>query len=319
MTIIETEAEAYVVEDDSKKKKKKKKKKAQTSDEAYVVAEASTASPKKPKSSKKPKSERKPKSKKKSKTKEVEVVGLPVLEASGFEPLLIRELNAEHTKADQAHKYAITGHESQIVTVEIPAGESLQGEPGSMMYLSEQVQMQVTCGADWFGRCCSGENCCVLNFENHSSETGVASLVSNVPLAKVVPIELNSPSVGGSLIVQSGAYMASYGDVQVGFDCDCNLTRCCCGGMVSTNEKRSGAEQDFLYCIIFYIVLLLFLTFSIFHHFRCRAWSAKNWRAAGPPFWAPPEPSSKKYWLKAKSCSLIPTVCWPMPRRPNSI
>jgi len=176
----------------------------------------------------------------------------PVLEASGFEPLLIEDINEEfaYNKAGNSHsncKYAVTGHESQIVTVAIPPGESVQGEPGSMMYLSDPISMKVSCGADWFGRCCGGESCCVLNFNNTTeNEVGYAGLVTDAPLAKVVPIEMNDPTVGGSLIVQSGAYMASYGEIQITYDCDCNLMRCCCAGMGLVRQKIVGTGTAFL-------------------------------------------------------------------------
>jgi len=176
----------------------------------------------------------------------------PVMEASGFEPLLIEDINKDHAfnKAGSSNgncKYAITGHESQIVTVAIPPGESCQGEPGSMMYLSDPISMKVSCGLDWFGRCCGGESCCVLNFRNKSKDkVGYAGLVTNEPLAKVIPVELNSPAVGGSLIVQQGAYMASYGEVKITFDCDCNIVRCCCGGMGLVRQKIVGTGTAFL-------------------------------------------------------------------------
>lgn len=93
------------------------------------------------------------------------------------------------------------------------------------------------CGSDCFGRCCGGESCCVLNFTNNDRDgkAQYAALVTNEPLAKIVPIDMSSKEVSGSLIVQQGAYMASYGDVRIGFSCDCNFVRCCCGGMVRTN------------------------------------------------------------------------------------
>ena len=251
-------AQATVVDEEKKKKKKKKK---QTSSDPYVpeaemvevkVGSKKPKSNRKPKSEKKPKSERKPgkKSKKKSSTSgseyvqaaAVQVESYPVLEASGWEPLLIDKINAEHTKGSALHKYAITGHESQIVTISIPPGETCQGEPGSMMYLSDPIDMNVSCGSDWFGRCCGGESCCVLNFTNSQNQTGYAGLVTNSPLAKVVPIEMGSPAVGGHLIVQSGAYMASFGEVHLTYDCDCNLARCCCGGMVRA-DIEIGKDQ----------------------------------------------------------------------------
>jgi len=172
-----------------------------------------------------------------------------VLSSSGWEVLDAKVWNGGHTSAQAVGlKYAITGDESQIVTVEIPPGESCQGEPGSMMYLSNAIDMKVSCGGDWFGRCCGGESCCVVNFNNttRSGEVGYAGLVTNDPLAKVVPIEMGSDAVGRSLIVQQGAYMASYGEVKITFDCDCNLMRCCCGGMGLVRQKIEGTGTAFL-------------------------------------------------------------------------
>ena len=229
--------------------------------EPYAAAAAATADPPSSsssmkKSSKKKKSKKKskkPSSSKSSKSKNAAAAGQlaeshVVLKASGWKELKSKDINSRTCADDYRgeHKYAITGHESQIVTVAIPPGETCQGEPGSMMYLTSPIYMRVSCGSDWFGRCCGGESCCVLNFKNKTNETGYAALVTNEPLAKVVPIELNSPEVGGSLIVQQGAYMASYGEVKITFSCDFNFMRCCCGGMVRL-----------LFCFVLFVLFCL--------------------------------------------------------------
>jgi len=157
-----------------------------------------------------------------------------VLEASGWNQQ--HKGSGARVASDGAggnFRYAITGSESQIVTVEVPPGKSCQGEPGSMMYLSSAIRMKVGCAGDCLGRACGGEDCCFLDFANHTDRIGYAALTTNQPLAKVIPVDLASPEVGNTLIVQQGTYMASYGEVNIGFDCDCNLFRCCCGGMVS--------------------------------------------------------------------------------------
>jgi hypothetical protein len=73
-----------------------------------------------------------------------------------------------------------------------------------MMYLTPQVEMLASYAGCW-NRCCGGESCAVLNFSNKSSEPGYAALVPSDPLAKVVPVEMSSSEVGGTLIVQQGA------------------------------------------------------------------------------------------------------------------
>ena len=40
--------------------------------------------------------------------------------------------------------------------------------------------------------------------------------------------------------------MASYGDVQVGIDCDCNFMRCCCGGVGLVRQSIEGSGTVFI-------------------------------------------------------------------------
>eukprot|EP00934_Nitzschia_sp_Nitz4_P009345 Nitzschia sp. Nitz4//scaffold206_size41850//14769//15527//NITZ4_007419-RA/size41850-processed-gene-0.41-mRNA-1//1//CDS//3329541556//9335//frame0 len=149
------------------------------------------------------------------------------------------------TKSSDA-KYAITGNESQVVTVALSPGDQCQGEPGTMMYLAPGVSQHATCEG-CFERCFSGESCCVLNFvNNNDSQVAYAALASNDPMGKVIPVDLASPNVGGKLIVQQGAYMASYGEVDIKVSLDCNFTRCCCGGMGLIRQKLKGTGTAFL-------------------------------------------------------------------------
>lgn len=119
-----------------------------------------------------------------------------------------------------------------------------------MMYLSPGISQQVSCDG-CMARCCAGEDCFVMNFTHSGSEKGYVALTPNFPMAKVVPVDLSSPSVNGVLIAQQGAFMASVGDVEIGISCDCNLLRCCCAG--------TGLVRAFY--ILFEIVVSLFLRF----------------------------------------------------------
>ena len=144
-------------------------------------------------------------------------------------------------------QYAITGNESQVVTVSLGTGEAVQGEPGAMMYLSEGMTQDVSYEG-CFARCCSGESCFVMNFTNDGStgNLGFVAMTPNFPTAKVVPVDLSSPDVNGSLICQQGAFMASYGDVLVTMSTDCNLARCCCAGTGLVRQNLKGAGTAFL-------------------------------------------------------------------------
>ena len=144
-------------------------------------------------------------------------------------------------------KYAITGEESQVVTVALDPGEMVKGEPGAMMYLSSGLTQHATCDG-FMNRCCAGESCCVMNFTNsgESGGKGYVALTPNFPTAKVVPVDMSSPHVGGALIAQQGAFMASYGDVTVTISLDCNFMRCCCAGTGMVRQKLVGNGTAFL-------------------------------------------------------------------------
>jgi uncharacterized protein (AIM24 family) len=141
--------------------------------------------------------------------------------------------------------YAVTGHESQVLTFKLQPGDVLHGEPGSMLYLTSEVKQNVSYQG-CCNRLCSGEDCFVLNLTNHSNKPGYAALSPSFPTAKVIPIDLSSTNVGGVLIAQSGSFMASYGDVRVGVSWDCNFMRCCCSGLGLVRQKLEGTGTAFL-------------------------------------------------------------------------
>ena len=145
---------------------------------------------------------------------------------------------------DQSN-YAITGEESQVITVKLNSGEQCKGEPGSMMFLTSGISQNASCEG-CLERLCSGENCCVLNFTNTGNEPGFAALTPNFPTSKVVPVNLSDPNVNGSLIAQQGAFMASCGNVGIKISLDCNFLRCCCGGLGMVRQKIEGDGTVFL-------------------------------------------------------------------------
>jgi uncharacterized protein (AIM24 family) len=144
---------------------------------------------------------------------------------------------------DQA-KFAITGYESQVITLLLNTGDSVVAEPASVLFRTNQTSQTTLC-AGCCQRCCSGEDCCVLNLVARTDRQYVA-LTPNFPTSKVVPVDLSSPDVGGTLVCQRGAFMASCGDVQVGISLDWNFVRCCCGGLGLVRQKLEGSGTAFL-------------------------------------------------------------------------
>jgi len=142
------------------------------------------------------------------------------------------------------HQFAITGYESQVITLALQTGEGVKAEPGTMMFMTGGMRPVVTYEG-CCGRCCSGEACYVVNYVNNGSKKkSYVALTPNFPTSKVVPI--NMSNVGGALITQQGAYMASSGDVSVGVSFDCNFVRCCCGGLGLVRQKLTGTGTAFL-------------------------------------------------------------------------
>jgi len=156
-----------------------------------------------------------------------------VLKHTGWDRLYI-------PKAEEA-KYAIAGHESQIISFSLDEGDTVKGEPGVMMYLSPGVTQQVSCDG-CCARCCSGEDCFIMNYTHSGEKPGKAfvALTPNFPMAKVVPVDLSSPDVGGVLITQRGSFMASVGAVNIGVSLDFNCKRCCCAGTGLVRQKIEG-------------------------------------------------------------------------------
>mmetsp|Transcript_3485 Transcript_3485/g.3305 ORF Transcript_3485/g.3305 Transcript_3485/m.3305 type:complete len:253 (-) Transcript_3485:137-895(-) len=147
---------------------------------------------------------------------------------------------------DPKSNYAITGTESQVLTIGVSYGEMVRSEPGTMMYLTHGVKSGVSCDGS-YGRFCSGEACCEITYTNESGMRGYAAITPNCPTAnKVVPIDLSSPEVNGEILCQKGAYMASSGDVEVQVSFDCNFMRCCFGSMGWSKQKIVGSGTVFL-------------------------------------------------------------------------
>jgi len=152
---------------------------------------------------------------------------------------LLKHTGWNRVHVQEADKYAVTGYESQIITFALENGETVKGEPGVMMYLSPEIEQKCSCDG-CLGRCCAGEDCFVMNFTNSSEKKGFVGLTPNFPMQKVVPVDLSSADVGGKLIAQQSAFMASVGKVEIGMSLDCNLKTCCCAGTVMVRQKLEG-------------------------------------------------------------------------------
>lgn len=146
-----------------------------------------------------------------------------------------------HYSGDKTARFAISGPDCQILSINLPSSGEVVCEPGSMMFMHPQVRSRVSCGN--CSRVCAGESLCKVTYKNEGSGEAYVALTPNFP-AKVVPIDLKD--VGGKLISKSGAYMASLDDVSIKADLDCCTAGCCCGGLGFIRQAATGTGTLFL-------------------------------------------------------------------------
>jgi uncharacterized protein (AIM24 family) len=84
-----------------------------------------------------------------------------------------------------------------------------------------------------------------MAYENTDTDLGYVGLTPNFP-GKVVPIELSSPHVNGSMLCKAGVYMGHFGDVEVEVNLTCNPFKACCGGAGFVKQGLKGNGTVFI-------------------------------------------------------------------------
>ena len=133
-------------------------------------------------------------------------------------------------------EFQVAGERYSVINKVLQPGERYQGEPGVMMYMSNEVTMKAQF-AGW--RMFSGEGLAKNRFENEGAEVGFVGLTPNMPMAIVIPFDVGSM---GLLNCKRGAFMA--GDMGVKVRPRVLPARsclaCCCGGMPPIIQSVSG-------------------------------------------------------------------------------
>jgi uncharacterized protein (AIM24 family) len=158
-------------------------------------------------------------------------------------------LASETSHKTGGQEWVITGHDMQVLSMTVPAGETITTEPASFLFGSSKMSTKVELTLCSFGGCmegwkriCGGESCVklLLGFE----EPGYVGITPSFP-AKILPVKFGSHVASGrALILQPGAYLAELGDVDVGCDLDCSITTCCCAGLGLCRQKLTGSDNS---------------------------------------------------------------------------
>jgi hypothetical protein len=100
----------------------------------------------------------------------------------------------EQDHSTGGHAWNIVGHDMQVLTMTVPAGEEVVTEVGSFMYMSAFMETKVEltlCGgggcAEGYNRIFGGESCVKVFLKNDTGEGGYVGLTPNFP-AKVIPV-----------------------------------------------------------------------------------------------------------------------------------
>ncbi len=151
--------------------------------------------------------------------------------------------------------YRIEGDELQYVELTLAPGESVVSQPGAMMYTDEGIRLETRMGdgdesgfggrlASGFKRSLTGENFFASVFTNSTSRPLRASFAAPSP-GKIIAVDL--AGVGGELICQKGAFLASTRGVRVGITFKKRLRAGMFGGAGFIMQRISGDGMVFIH------------------------------------------------------------------------
>lgn len=144
----------------------------------------------------------------------------------------------------------IEGNESQIVSIELAAGQVLRAESGALMYMTEGIEMETSTGggiSKAFSRMMTGQNLFLTDYRYTKDDggTGLVALGTDFP-SKIV--RLSVPQFGGKLVCQKGALLCASHTIDIQMEYSKNLASGFFGGEGFILQVRffqkSGARRS---------------------------------------------------------------------------
>lgn len=114
--------------------------------------------------------------------------------------------------ADQVD-YELLGDDFQAVVVTLDPGEGVRAEPGAMMWIEEEVEMDTSTGGGLLAglkRKIGGESFFITTFTNHGTRRAQVAFAADYP-GKILPVDLGR----GDILCQRDAYLCSAKGVDV--------------------------------------------------------------------------------------------------------
>ena len=142
-------------------------------------------------------------------------------------------------------KYTISGDNLQLVTLEIDPSEKIYAEAGSLVYMSNNINMEAKMRGGFLkglGRKFAGETMFLTEFMSVGG-TGLISFGGNAP-GTIKPIELNS---GKEFMVQKDAFLVAEDAVDISIAFQKRLGAAFFGGEGFILEKLTGTGTVFIH------------------------------------------------------------------------
>lgn len=136
----------------------------------------------------------------------------------------------------------IEGEESQIATVRLRPGETLRAESGSMLFMTEGIEMSTSLqnASSAFSRMMTGQNVFLTDFTYQGDKGGEGTVALGTDFPSKI-LRLSLEDYGGSLIAQRGAYLASNLSVDIQMEATKTLSAGFFGGQGFILQRLSGA------------------------------------------------------------------------------
>ncbi|PID94419.1 MAG: TIGR00266 family protein [Bacteroidetes bacterium] len=143
--------------------------------------------------------------------------------------------------------YKIYGDDMQIVQIGLDPGEGVRAEVGTMMYMTDGIQMQTTTGGGifkGFKRMLTGDGFFITTFIQSGSHKGYVGFGAPFP-GKVIPLDLSD--LGGSFICQKDAFLCAASGVDIDIAFSKRLGAGLFGGEGFILQKLSGDGLAFIH------------------------------------------------------------------------
>jgi len=111
--------------------------------------------------------------------------------------------------------YAVLGDDMQLVEISLSPEEGVRGEPGSMIYMREGINMKTDTGGGFMQglkRMISGEELFITTFVNEGPEKSSVAFAAPYP-GKIISADLSE--FGGELLCQRDAFLCAAAGVEI--------------------------------------------------------------------------------------------------------